>query len=60
MFAYSFSTDGYWNLHENFIRCSGPQCPTTQFLNLMDHRARALVMAGISLHTGALHIGMGP
>jgi len=35
------------------------KCPTTQFLNLMDHRARALVMAGTSLRTGALHIGMG-
>jgi hypothetical protein len=36
------------------------KCPTTQFLNPMDHhRARALVMAGTSLHTGALYIGMG-
>jgi hypothetical protein len=35
------------------------KCPTTQFLNPMDHRARALVMAGTSLHRGALHIGMG-
>jgi hypothetical protein len=35
------------------------KCPTTQFLNPMDHRARALVMAGTSLHTGARHIGMG-
>ena len=35
------------------------KCPTTQFLNPMDHRARALVMAGTSLHMGALHIGMG-
>jgi len=34
------------------------KCPTTQFLNPMDHRARALVMAGTSLLTGALH-GMG-
>ena len=33
-------------------------CPTTHFLNPMDHRADALVMAGTSLHTGALHIGM--
>src|SRR5882757_2189538 len=25
MSAYSFSTDVYWDLHENFIHCSGPQ-----------------------------------
>ncbi len=35
------------------------KCPTTPFLNPMDHRARALVMAGTSLHTGALYIVMG-
>jgi hypothetical protein len=35
------------------------KCPTTQFLIPMDHRARVLVMAGTSLHTGALRIGMG-
>jgi hypothetical protein len=35
------------------------KCPTTHFLNPMDHRTDALVMAGTSLHMGALQIGMG-
>jgi hypothetical protein len=35
------------------------KCPTPRFLNPLDRLARALVMAGTSLHTGALYIGMG-
>ncbi len=58
MSAYSFPTDCFWNSHKIFIRFSIPQCPTPHFLNPLDHRARALVMAGTSLHMGALYIGM--
>ncbi len=31
------------------------KCPTPQFLNPLDHRAHALVMAGTSLRTASLH-----
>jgi hypothetical protein len=46
---------------ETYMRTSfavARKCPTTHFLNPMDHRTDALVMAGTSLHMGALYIGM--
>jgi hypothetical protein len=45
---------------ETYMRTSfaavAPKCPTTHFLNPMDHRTDALVIAGTSLHMEA---GMG-